>query len=164
MIRRIIGFSLYYGLGVGSALVAMLTVLPAARYGGDPRPASDRGVQHALLVEGNQACPAVAMAEATTRCPYLAMVTARSKCPYLAGSSARSACPYLPYAAGEGACPYLEGGRDADTDATTRPPGPPSQDVDAPEHAVPKLDGTPKGTVLARFEAAHPATQVSDRS
>jgi hypothetical protein len=164
VIRRIVGFSLYYGLGVGSALAAMLTVLPAVRYGGDARPTADRAVQHALLVQGPSGCPAFAMAEAAERCPYLARVTARSQCPYLAAVSARSACPYIRDAAEKGRCPYLDRRPGGDTDATRRSPEPRGHGFDAPEQATPEVNWMPDGTVLARLDAARPAPTASTQS
>jgi hypothetical protein len=43
MIGRTIGFSLYYGLGVGSAVLAMVTVLPPLQLGNGVRPDLDSG-------------------------------------------------------------------------------------------------------------------------
>ena len=172
MIPRIIGFSLYYGLGVGSAVLAMVTVLPSVQLGGGVRHDVDGGAQHAIYVEGATSCPALAIADATARCPYLATVAAESRCPYLAAMTAASGCPYLaavaagssgcPHlrATGRGVgCPYLEGRPDAGSDGA-----PPSRAPDgpAPRSIAPTIDWMPEGSVLARLEPTDTTPALPD--
>jgi len=172
VIGRIIGFSLYYGLGVGSAILAMVTVLPSVQLGGSVGPDLDDGVQHALYVEGGTSCPALAIAPATARCPYLATVAAQSGCPYLAAVTAASTCPYLaavaagssgcPYlrATGRGVgCPYLEGQTGSDSEGA-----PPShgQDGATPRSIEPEINWMREGTVLAQLEPTDSASTVPD--
>lgn len=162
MIRRILGFALYYGLGVGSAVLAMVLVLPPMKYGSATATAD--GVQHAVLVEGAQGCPALAGATAASRCPYLAAVAAESHCPYLAAVAAGSQCPYL-RGVGGGGCPYLNSlPEPGDSDVAPRSERPDDQDRTAPTYSDPEVNWMPDDTVLARVDAARPAPTASNRS
>jgi hypothetical protein len=166
MIRRIIGFSLYYGLGVGTAVLAMATLLPSLQLGHGVGTDVDSGVQHAIFVAGGVSCPAPAIADATARCPYLAAVAAGSRCPYLAAaasgtrcpylsalSSSSSGCPYLSGAGGHATCPFLEGRRGADGDHGPQRPQPSAPGGVRPKAIQPDTDWMPEGTVLARLES-----------
>jgi len=177
MIRRIIGFSLYYGLGVGSAVLAMVTMLPPLQLGDGVQPDLDGGAQHALYVEGSASRPALAAATATSHCPYLAAVAVGSRCPYLAAVTATtSGCPYLaavagrsggcPYllSVGRGAgCPFLGGRRGADGERAPRTPRPHGPDGVTPKAIQPDVDWMPEGTVLARLDKPDSGPTVRDR-
>jgi len=148
MIGRIIGFSLYYGLGVGSAVLAMVTVLPSVKLSSADGPAADPAIRHAVMVEGTHGDPALAIAEATARCPYLA-AAARGGCPYLAAVAARSGCPAPGGPAGGTGCPYLDRRQGVDGGAPPSTGTPATPEGAAPGPAHPQAEWLPEGTVLA---------------
>lgn len=171
MIGRIIGFSLYYGLGVGSAVLAMVTVLPSVRLDSRVAPAHVSGAQHAVLTSGQQGCPVTAGGGAMSGCPYLAAVSAQARCPALRATSAAAACPYLAAVAAGSGCPALRGsGGLAGCPALGHPRAvdPRAAEPQRPERASPELTDPatgwrPPGTVLARLDETTPAADPSGR-
>lgn len=172
MIGRIIGFSLYYGLGVGSAVFAMVTVLPSVRLDRQAAPAPRPAAEHAVLMSGQHGCPVTADAGAMSGCPYLAAVAAQAGCPALRATTAVTGCPYLAAVAARSGCPALRGPaagsgcpalghpRHADPPAAN----PPRPGVAAPKLADPATGWRPPGTVLARLDPTAAAADTSGRS
>ena len=140
MIGRIVAGVLYYGLGVGSAVLAMTTVLPSVKLASGDRPIADPAIRHALIVE--ETCPGVADGSAPS-CPYPAATARGTGCPYVAAVAARSGCPVLRGTTDGTSCPFLNGRRGADGDSTPLP-----QNV-SPAPDRPESGWLPEGTVLA---------------
>ena len=95
MIKNVLGFALYYGIGMGIALTLLGSVVTGA--------ATDRTGRHEAAI---QARPAVLTswevdrAGNPTGCPYLTRMEASSGCPYLAAMAA-AGCPGLERDTGE---------------------------------------------------------------
>lgn len=142
MLAKVIASALYYGLGVGSAVLAMVTVLPTVRIASGERatPAVPAAV-HALMVE--ESCPGVTDAGISSRCPYAA--ARAGGCPYLAALAAGSACPALEDALDATSCPFLNGRGGADGPRQSAP----DDRTPAPEASGPAQKWMPDGTVLA---------------
>jgi hypothetical protein len=160
MIGRIIGYSLYYGLGVGSAVLAMVTVLPSVRLDSRANPTHVPGAEHAVLVSGQHGGPVTAGGGMTSGCPYLAAVAAESSCPYLSALAAGSGCPSLTAVSAASRCPALrDSGGSAGCPALGHPriADPRAAEPQLPEGASPELTDPatgwkPPGTVLARLD------------
>ncbi len=89
--RRMFGYAIFYGLGVGSAIFALALVLPVLHHGSP------------LAIAGSTVTQAQVHGDATM-CPYLA---SRGDAPHavIPGVGSSSACPYLD--GGASSCPYL---------------------------------------------------------
>lgn len=165
MIGRIIGYSLYYGLGVGSAVLAMVTVLPSARLSGGVAPKQFPAAEHAVFVSGQQGAAVTADQPSPARCPYLAAVSAQGRCPALRATSAAAACPYLAALGARNGCPALRGsGGAAGCPALEHPRAeePNLQDGASPGLTDPATGWRPPGTVLAVLDGTATSADTAD--
>lgn len=91
MRRRMLAYSVFYGLGAGSAVFAVALLLPLL-HSGSPLALEATGATRATTDDGLGACPYLAQGGAT---PHSAIAGqgSGSVCPYLSGRSSR--CPYL---------------------------------------------------------------------
>jgi hypothetical protein len=134
MSRKIIGYLTFYGLGVGTAVLATFLFAPALQSGHGVVHAPD-GLAHAVQVERSSGCPflqsqtrinhpALESPRMTGECPFLA-ARGTSDCPYLserlpgdAGAPPAGKCPALPR---RHASPDVDGPRLLASFATTTP-------------------------------------------
>ena len=89
--RRMLGYAIFYGLGVGSAIFAMALLVPVL-HGGSPLAAAGPAMTHTQIDGGAAMCPYLASRGAAPDAVIQGQGSS-SDCPYLTGSA--SSCPYL---------------------------------------------------------------------
>jgi len=155
MAKRLLTYLALYGLGVASA-VAALVLLPAQA----SRSAAQTSFAPSVAERAARDAP-------ETRCPVIAAAEPLVACPY-AGDSIAAGCPYLEALAGAGTCPYLARRGDFRCPYLAAHPEPGiGTSRGCPERGrdlapLPVAPSPPRGVVTAELDAAERSADSPD--